>query len=204
MAILLIRHGETDSNRNRIVQVPETPLSERGCEQAELLGARLRDAGIGLVLSSDLARARMTAEAVVRHSGAPLELEALLQERNFGDLRGHSYAELGIDIMQPGYEPPGGESWEVFHDRVSEAWQKIRGAAERTQGKLAVVSHGLVCHSLALHQLSHPEPQGDAPATWSNTGLTIIDREPPWEIKLLNCTAHLDGSAVQPGGVSGL
>ncbi len=204
MTILLIRHGETDSNRERIVQVPETPLSQRGLDQAELLGARLSDAGITQVLSSDLVRARMTAEAVARHSGAPLDLDASLQERNFGDLRGHSYRELGIDIMAPGYDPPGGESWEVFHARVNRAWAIIRAASENTGGELAVVCHGLVCYSLALHHLSLGEHRAETPRSWRNTGLTLVDAGPPWEIRLLDCTAHLDGTGAQAGGVSGL
>ena len=61
MSILLIRHGETAGNANRVVQVPETPLSERGLAQAALLGKRLANAGISQILASDYARAAMTA-----------------------------------------------------------------------------------------------------------------------------------------------
>ncbi len=204
MTILLIRHGETDSNRDRIVQTPETPLSQRGLNQAELLGARLSDAGVSKVLTSDLARARMTAEAVVRHSGAPLEFDAFLQERNFGDLRGRSYQEIGIDIMAPDYEPPGGESWEVFHARVEHAWSRIRAASKSVEGDLAVVSHGLVCYSLVLHHLLLGAHGIEAPRSFRNTGVTAIEAGPPWEIQLLDCTAHLDGSDEQARGVSGL
>ncbi|NRA03671.1 MAG: histidine phosphatase family protein [Myxococcales bacterium] len=204
MAILLIRHGETDSNRQRIVQLPETPLSERGLEQAELLAARLAGTGVARVLSSDLARARMTAEAVARRSGVPLELDASLQERNFGDLRGHSYRELGIDFMAPGYDPPSGESWEAFHARVNRAWSQVRAASERTDGDLAVVSHGLVCYSLALRHFSLGVHGTETPRSWSNTGVTVVDAGPPWEVRLLDCTAHLDGTDAQAGGVSGL
>ena len=187
-----------------MVQLPETPLNERGLEQAERLGLRLRDSRIARVLSSDLARARMTAEAVARHTSAPLEFDASLQERNFGDLRGRSYQELGIDIMAQGYDPPAGENWEVFHTRVDEAWTRIRETAARTDGDLAVVSHGLVCYSLALHHLSLDACEDPAPAHWSNTGLTVVDSTPPWEVRLLDCTAHLADSDAQAGGVSGL
>jgi hypothetical protein len=67
---------------------PDTPLSLRGVAQAERLAARLAELSVARILSSDLARARMTAERVQAAARAALELEPLLQERNFGDLAG--------------------------------------------------------------------------------------------------------------------
>ena len=49
MSIYLIRHGETDGNRTRTVQVPSTPLSEKGLHQASLLALRCRDLALGVV-----------------------------------------------------------------------------------------------------------------------------------------------------------
>ena len=63
MAIYLIRHGQTPSNAARVMQYPDTPLSESGVLQAQRLGERLREVGIRHILSSDYARARATAEA---------------------------------------------------------------------------------------------------------------------------------------------
>src|SRR5512143_3431048 len=105
MAILLIRHGETASNAARIVQTPDIPLSPRGLAQAERLAARVAPLGVARILSSDLARARMTAERLQAASAAPITLDAGLQERNYGDVRGRTYAELGVDILAPDYEP---------------------------------------------------------------------------------------------------
>ena len=107
MAILLIRHGETDSNAARIVQTPDIPLSARGIAQAERLAQRLAGLGVSRILSSDLTRAVMTAERLRAATGAPIAFDAGLQERNFGDVRGRAYAELGVDILAPDYEPPG-------------------------------------------------------------------------------------------------
>src|SRR5436190_7267739 len=115
MSIFLIRHGETALNAARVLQMPDTPLSDRGLAQAEALGRRLASHGVTAIVSSDLLRAVMTAEALRRACGAPLTLDAALQERNFGDVRGRAYATLGADIMSPTYEPPGGESWPAFH-----------------------------------------------------------------------------------------
>ena len=105
MKILIIRHGETVLNAARVIQHPDTPLSVRGLEQAERLGRHLASRYIDLVIASDYLRARTTAEHVSKHACAPLEINTDLRERNFGDLRGTAYADLGdIDFTADGYE----------------------------------------------------------------------------------------------------
>ncbi len=192
MSIFLIRHGETAGNAGRILQRPEIPLSPRGVAQAERLARRLAGAGIGGILSSDMARAAMTAEHLSRVTELPIVYEPLLHERNFGDLRGTAYADLAFDPFEPGYTPPNGESWEVFHARVDRAWARVREVAAATKGHLAVVTHGLVCRSLASRYLALPEGH-DVPERWANTSVTILDAQAPWRVELLNCCAHLEG-----------
>jgi probable phosphoglycerate mutase len=188
--IYLIRHGETALNANRTFQPPATPLSERGLDQARRLGERLRPVRIARILASDLARAAMTAEAVRSATGAPLEFDAELHERNFGDLRGRPYESLGFDAYREGYTPPGGESWEVFHERVARAWRNVLALAARTEGPLAVVTHGLVCRRvIAVH--APPAAGVPAPAGFRNTSLSVLEGE-PWRATLVDCVAHLD------------
>jgi probable phosphoglycerate mutase len=194
-AILLVRHGETDGNAQRVLQLPDTPLSARGLAQAERLAKRLSALPIGHVLSSDYARARATAEAVARATGAPLELDPLLQERNFGDLRGTPYAELKENPFAPGYVPPGGESWEELHARTDRAWERVLARRRETEGHLVVVSHGLVCHSLVTRRLAFADDLC-APPGFANTSVTCIEPESPWRVTLVNCVAHLDGMEV--------
>jgi broad specificity phosphatase PhoE len=200
MSIILIRHGETAGNAARILQRPDIPLSPRGMAQAERVAKRLAGAGIGAILSSDLARAAMTAEHVARATGLPIAFEPLLHERNFGDIRGTAYADLDFDPFDPGYAPPNGETWEVFHARVDRAWDRMRAMAAATRGHLAVVSHGLVCKSLAGRHLTLPDGNG-VPERWENCSVTIIDAQAPWRVELLNCCAHLDDlpAAASPG-----
>jgi probable phosphoglycerate mutase len=189
MAIFLIRHGETASNAARIVQTPETPLSPRGQAQAERLAQRLAERGIGAILSSDLPRARSTAERIAAATGAPIGFDAGLQERNFGDVRGQPYSSLGVDLFAPDFVPPNGESWEAFHARVDAAWPRVLAAAAAARGHLAVVTHGLVCRAVAERHLRLGREALATP--WRNTSVTVIDG-PPWTASLLNCTAHLD------------
>ena len=201
--LFLIRHGETEGNALRIVQHPHVPLSPRGLVQAERLARRLATEGIARIVASDYARAVATAEHLQRATGAPLVIEPLLRERNFGDLRGRPYAELGFDMFEPDYAPPNGETWPMFHERVDRAWAKVQElAAATSDGSLAVVTHGLVCRSLAARHLI----LGDgvvAPERWENTSLTIVDCPAPWRVRLLNCVAHLDGLDAAPRADSG-
>ena len=194
MSIYVIRHGETDNNANGVVQMPDSPLSQRGEAQAELLAERIADAGITLVLASDYSRARRTAEHVSQRCGVELrELESL-RERHFGEIRGRPYSEVGELILKPDYDPPGGESWAAFHERVKIAWDQVLQVVTGMPGHIAVITHGLVCYSLASRVFALPDP-GEVPIGFGNTALTIVDAEPPWSIELLACTAHLDAAS---------
>jgi probable phosphoglycerate mutase len=181
------------------VQLPDAALSAHGVVQAERLARRLAAMGIGRILASDLPRALTTAEHVRRATGAPLELDPLLQERNFGDIRGTPYARLDFDLFGPDYAPPGGESWPTFHARVDRAWRRIEECAARTDGALAVVTHGLVCRSVAARHVRMPAGCA-VPERWENTSLTVIDGPAPWRVRLLNCVAHLDGLTTAGAG----
>ena len=197
MAIFLIRHGETLGNATRTVQHPDIGLSPRGLEQAERLATRLEREGITAILASDYTRAAQTAAHLGRVTGVAVRHEPLLRERNFGDIRGTPYADLGFDMFAPDYAPPNGETWEVFHARVDRAWEVVRAAVGADAGHLAVVTHGLVCRSLAARHLLLPEG-AVVPERWENTAVTVVDVPAPWRVRRLNCIAHLDGLAAPP------
>jgi len=202
MAIYLIRHGETLGNAARIVQRPDIPLSPRGIAQAERLARRLRGERIARILASALTRAVMTAEHLRVATGVDVELDPVLQERNFGDVRGTPYADLAYDLFALDYAPPGGETWDAFHARVDRAWARVQDAAVGIDGHLAVVTHGLVCRSLAGRHLVLPDG-AIVPERWENTALTIAEGPGPWRVSLLNCVAHLDDLDAAPLGESG-
>jgi broad specificity phosphatase PhoE len=69
--------------------------------------------------------------------------------------------------------------------------ERVIDAARVTDGNLAVVTHGLVCHSLAQRQL-HLPADVSTPLRWNNASLTIIEPPAPWKVRLLNCVVHLD------------
>ncbi len=189
--IYLIRHGQTAGNARRVVQFPETPLSEHGLLQAARLAERLAGVGLAAILASDYARAAMTAECLAERTGLALSHDPLLRERNFGELRGTAYSDLearGIEPFAEDYAPPGGETWDDFHERVDRAWARIESFVAASGGPVAVVTHGLVCHSIVRRYLG-VEPEGIA---FPNTAVTQAVG-PPWRAALVGCAAHLEG-----------
>ena len=194
MTILLVRHGETDGNAGRILQRPEVPLNERGMRQAEQLAQRLSMHGFVHILCSDLVRARMTAAPLAARSGMAIEESPLLQERNFGDLRGVAYADLAEDPFGHDFCPPNGEDWPAFHARVAAAFALIVSRRGGVNGTLVVVTHGFVCRALVeRHALV---PRGFmVPERFDNASVTILHEDAPHGVSLINCTRHLMASA---------
>jgi len=190
MTILLVRHGETDGNAARILQRADLPLNARGMRQAEQLAARLCAEGFIHILCSDLTRARMTAAPLAARSRIAIEESPLLQERNFGDLRGLPYAALRKDPFGPDFAPPNGEDWPTFHARVADAFAFIVARRRNVDGVLVVVTHGLVCRALVARHARLPDGVA-APERFDNTGVTVLHEDAPHAVGLVNCTRHL-------------
>ena len=118
--LYLARHGETDWNaESRWQGQTDVPLNDRGREQALDLAGRLRGAGLRAVASSDLARARVTAEIVAGALGLAVDLvDPDLRERGYGCFEGLTRAEVAErfpdvwarHVADPGPAIPGGES----------------------------------------------------------------------------------------------
>src|SRR5205823_659234 len=144
------RHGETDDNREplRFQGFRDTPLNDAGRRQAAELAERVQSAGIASLWSSDLSRARETAEIV----GARLEmqprLDPRLREANRGDWEGRLFVEIERDDPEryaawrragEGWRFPGGESLRDQLTRVSAAVRDVRSSGELPA---LVVCHG--------------------------------------------------------------
>jgi broad specificity phosphatase PhoE len=80
---------------------------------------------------------------------------------------------------------------------VDRAWEAVRALTTATSGDLAVVTHGLVCKSLAGRHLGLGAGV-TVPERWENTSLTIVDGRTPWRVSLLNCIVHLEDPDLQP------
>jgi 2,3-bisphosphoglycerate-dependent phosphoglycerate mutase len=196
--IVLVRHGETAFNAARVLQPPEMPLNERGLAQAAQAAQRIAALGGAALVSSDLARAQMTAAAIARATNLQIELEPLLQERNFGALRGLRYDEVGDALWGADYQPPEGESVATFSARVARAWSAVIQRAAATDGNLIVVTHGMVCNAIARQFFALGEQQ-TMPSRWGNTSITICEPGSPHRVHVLNCVEHLASDDARDG-----
>jgi len=164
--ILLVRHGETDWNaEGRIQGQTNSSLNERGREQARTLAEQLAGEQIDAVYSSDLDRARETAEILALRLDLPVVLDPALRERNFGSWEGRTVAEL--EELWPGaWERwrDGNEAEGDVEDHLALA-ERIRGAISRLAaahpgGRILVVAHGGAMRVILMDADGIPYPGG--------------------------------------------
>jgi broad specificity phosphatase PhoE len=146
--LVLVRHGETDWNRERRFQGhADPPLNETGRDQARALAEALGREKIDAVYTSDLARARETAEILAAPLGADVVVLRDLREIDVGEWQGLTWAEIeerfpeGVRAWRErGYGWEQGESYERLGERVVAALRRI--AAGHPSQRVLVVGHG--------------------------------------------------------------
>ena len=151
------------------------------------------------IISSDLPRTIETTEKIIEAYDIPIHTvhqTPLLRERKFGKYLGYSYQDIrdaGVDLFHPDFEPEGGESWRSFHERVKHGWDYVIGHSKNLKKNdvVIVITHGLVCLSIAT-KLWKVNAKGGL--VFANTSVSIVeidDEEETHEVKLLNCIEHL-------------
>lgn len=152
LTIALVRHGETDWNRERRIQgLTDIPLNDTGRAQAAATAAELADDGWDAVYASTLSRAAETAEIMAARLGLPepVLLPALI-ERSHGVLEGLDHqGRAALEAQAATIE--GLEPRSAVVERAGAALVEL--AHRHPGGRVVVVSHGGVIHSLIL-QLS--------------------------------------------------
>ena len=164
MKLILVRHGETETNRlGRIQGVNQTPLNERGLEQAAAAADAICPDAPFTLYSSPLRRAAQTAEAIVERVGIRAIEEDGLIEMDVGEfegLTGQQLRERFPDVMRAWDENafqtvmPGGESLETVRDR---AWQTVKNLADHHGGETVVaVTHNFTIQTILCTVLGMP------------------------------------------------
>lgn len=204
MSLILVRHGETPLNVARVLQPADTPLSAKGVAQAQAVATRLAGMNAAAILSSDLPRALQTAWAISQATGLAVSTTPLLQERNFGDLRGKPYDTLGFDPLAMPDAPSGGESTREFTSRVRQAFENALQTRYALEHDLIVVTHGLVIRALLQNHASIADGV-TLPHRIGNTSISVVSQLAPYAVSLLDCMRHLDEGAAQEekSGLSG-
>jgi broad specificity phosphatase PhoE len=133
--LLLVRHGETAWNAERRWQGhADVPLNERGREQAAALAESLAGERIDAIYTSDLSRARDTADIVGARIGVPVVVIGDLREVDVGPIEGMTADEARA------FPEWQGESREAHSARVLGALDRI--AAVHPGQRVLVVTHG--------------------------------------------------------------
>lgn len=163
MRLILVRHGQTDWNKEYRVQGhTDLPLNAVGRAQAQAIAGALERREVEAIYSSPLQRAFETAEAIDRFHGVGVTAAGGLKELNVGELDGLYYPDLKVkspDFFEvwttdaASAKFPGGESLPELQERV---WQSVQDIVERDHKKTVVVtSHffallSLLCKVLDL------------------------------------------------------
>jgi probable phosphoglycerate mutase len=197
--LTLVRHGETPANSDGIWHGSiDTPLSERGREQAERVSNHLASSSgpYRAIYSSPLQRARHTAEAIDSRLDLGLQVREGLSEYDLGSWEGKSYRELSEEHKfwdhirdDPDYAPHGGESPNQVVTRYALALRSI--AASHPGERVIVVGHG-GAFAMVLAELVE-----GTYTKWmrvmNNCAVSELILEPEPELRSFNYTDHLEG-----------
>ncbi|MBQ7514827.1 MAG: alpha-ribazole phosphatase [Schwartzia sp.] len=197
--LFFVRHGETEWNTTGKYQgQSDIALSDKGRRQAEALAAHFPAETLDAVYTSDLKRARVTAEILVNRFGCPLFPDKALQEIHFGDWEGHTYEEIVSKWPEQGANffrapekliVPHGESFPLLQER---AMQKVQAIISENEGNnVAVVAHGAIIRTI-LATLMHIPLHYLWSIRQDNTAVSILRIDGEFTtIELINSTAHL-------------
>ncbi|MFP4567555.1 MAG: histidine phosphatase family protein [Candidatus Woesearchaeota archaeon] len=190
MKLILIRHGETEHNVQRLCQGQlDNKLSDKGVVQAKKLGKRFKNYKFDLIYSSDLTRAKDTAKEILKHhEKKELILDERLRERYFGKLQGKPFPKDFDWYNLPSHV----ESHEAIQKRVKEFFEDIY--AQHKNKTVLVVFHGGAKRAL-ISALYENAPQKarelEKPKNTSVTEINIKENK-QHELIINNCTKHLD------------
>ncbi len=153
MRIYIVRHGETEANKNGYLQGwTDVPLNENGRIIAELTGRGIKGIRFDHCISSPLIRAKETAEILLRESGnsVSISFDDRIKEMNFGSLEGVSVRDgkLIQFLKEPivDYKFPDGESFQEVMKRTQEFLKEL---ISKDDGKTYLVStHGCALRAM--------------------------------------------------------
>lgn len=205
--LILIRHGETDWNRElRFQGQIDVPLNAVGFEQARRVAERLAGESVHQLVCSDLMRTRQTADAPSRQLGLAPTPDPALREQAFGVVDGMRSDEIQRRFPQAwmrwiafdaDYAFDGGESTRTFHARVMAALQRL--VRQREGQRLVVVTHGGVLDMVYRSALGLPL-SGPRQSVIPNGGISRVRLRPDAAPEILSWaeTQHLEGMPAQP------
>ncbi len=174
MKLTIVRHGESIANSKGISQGNQdewmdTPLTEKGKEQARAVAERLKNEDVDIIISSDLKRAKQTAEEINKFHNVEIKFDSRLR-----------------DMLN-------NEELEKFISKCNCTFEEIENAGKNT----IIVAHGSSCLTLLAITTGSREEGGkivrEHQNKHGNTCVSVVEREgDKYEIKFIGCKKHLD------------
>ncbi|ERK12443.1 MAG: 2,3-diphosphoglycerate-dependent phosphoglycerate mutase GpmB [Pantoea sp.] len=209
LQVYLVRHGETVWNAARRIQgQSDSPLTEKGEQQAHQVGERVKSLGITHVIASDLGRTRRTAEIIADACGCAVTLDARLRELNMGVLEQRpiegltaeeeSWRKTLVDGTENG-RIPGGESMAEMAARMHAALNDCLGLPAGSRP--LIVSHGMALGVLVSTILGLPA-HAERRLRLRNCSISRVDHQQSawlaagWVVETAGDVSHLDAPAL--------
>lgn len=209
LQVYLVRHGETVWNAARRIQgQSDSPLTDKGEQQAHQVGERVKSLGITHVIASDLGRTRRTAEIIADACGCTVTLDARLRELNMGCLEQRPLDGLTVEeeswrkALVDGTEGgriPGGESMEEMATRMHAA---LNACLDLPAGsRPLLVSHGMALGVLVSTILGLPA-HAERRLRLRNCSISRVDHQQSawlavgWVVETAGDVSHLDAPAL--------
>ena len=205
MKLYLVRHGESASNIDGIIQSLGSELSEKGKEQAEFLAARFKDIPVDIIISSPLKRAKQTTEIIQGVIQTEVVYTDLLSERktpseftgmHHKDPKFIKVDELLRDSTDPSFHYSDEEN---FFDLKDRAERLLEFLSNRKEEHILCITHGVflkvIIGAMEFGERLTPQTifalQGFLRA--ENTGITICEKDEKggWSMHVWNDHAHL-------------
>lgn len=149
MNLYVIRHGETNMGKNKIIATEDEPLNSNGIEQAVNVGKELRKLNIDLVYCSPIERAKHTLKLLDLDKGIPVVIENRIKERNMGIYENVSFDDIDWESFW-GYNSDlkynEMESMKSVYKRVSDFLDELK--LKQSNKKILLVTHGGIARAI--------------------------------------------------------
>jgi probable phosphoglycerate mutase len=209
--VYLVRHGESEGNIAPVFQSTDSPLSEKGHEQARRVAQRIAKLSFDTLIVSPMERTRQTAEAITQVTGKePVYSDLFVELLKPSRLNGRPYSDEEADtlwrewekiLITPGVKVEDGESFDDIVSRADDALVFLENCEEKS---IVIVTHGyflrviiarVLFGNLLTGELFKRFHKGTA---MKNTGITVLkyhersdEQSSPWRLWIYNDHAHL-------------
>lgn len=198
MRVLLVRHGETEHNKeDSITGQMDISLNQVGIKQAEKAAERLENEGFDAAYSSDLERTYETTKIIAEKHGLHPERYKEFRERGFGEyedrnLEDYRKLERNFEGEKHELKPENGESLKEVGERFIGKLNNLRKIHSKDD-KILVGGHGVAIKA-TLMIILNSGGKVYRKLSQDNTGLTELEHSEKngWKIIRMNDAAHLE------------